>query len=355
MESVRLNQRLVQALGEVGVRASRPQLENLALLCQALAFSRDCHLASLALHLPIAGCRASRTQRLRRWLKNAHLDVPACYAPVRQELLRNGTGQEVCLVLDRTDIACDLSILLLGLAYHKRVLPLVWQVLRFGGTGVAQHLPLLQQVQPDLPAGHPVWLLADSEFRSLAVQAWCRTHAWHWQVGVSRELVIRDASGAPHALHQLGLQLGERRYLQGVYLSHDHPFGPVNLIADWAPRQSAPRYWTLDLPADARAWRYGRKRFWIEPTFRDWKGAGFDLEASLLRDPQRLDHLLLALALTQLWLLHIGEWLRRSGRATEFSPQPADYSLFRLGRDYLQRSQCCPAYIPVDFHIDGYA
>lgn len=35
--------------------ASKPQVQNLALLTQALVYSKDCHLANLALELPLAG------------------------------------------------------------------------------------------------------------------------------------------------------------------------------------------------------------------------------------------------------------------------------------------------------------
>ena len=57
-----------------------------------------------------------------------------------------------------------------------------------------------------------------------------------------------------------------------------------------------------------------------------------------------------------LWLVHIGEWLVSSGRRQEFgSAHPDDYSLFRLGRDYLQRSRTVHLAIPVGFALAGVA
>jgi hypothetical protein len=47
--------------------ASKPQVQNLALLTQALVFSEDCHLPNLALQLPISGQRDSLIQRLVRF------------------------------------------------------------------------------------------------------------------------------------------------------------------------------------------------------------------------------------------------------------------------------------------------
>jgi len=356
MDSVRLLNRIVQSLAALGLPVSRPELTNLALLCQALAFSPSCHLATLALALPTAGQRENRVQRLRRCLKNAHLAAPCCYAPLLRYLLGQCAGRELCLVMDRTDIQDRLSILMLGVCYRKHVLPLTWQVLRFGGTGAAEQLPLLQRVAPHLPAGVRVCFYADSEFRPLELQSWCRQQRWHWQIGVHRTLSFSFDQHAWQPLQNLGLQPGERRYLQGIWLRQTRAFGPVNVIADWPANEKAPAYWALDLPANAQAWRRGRKRFWIEPSFRHWKRYGFDLEASQLTEPARLEVLLLGIALAMLWLVHIGEWLVSSGRRQEFgSAHPDDYSLFRLGRDYLQRSRTVHLAIPVGFALAGVA
>jgi hypothetical protein len=352
MDSVRLTKRIVQCFHDVGLGGSQPQLYNLALLCQALALGRDCHLANLALALPLIERRTSLEQRLQRLLQNEHFSVARCYAPFGRQLLAHWAGVEVCLILDRTDIRDEISILLLGVAYHKRLLPLAWRVVRFGGTGVDDQLPLLEYVRPWVPPDRRVAFYADSEFRRLDVQRWCRQQGWHWQVGLHNDLLCQTATGARHTLQGLDLRPGQRRYLQNVRLGQQ-AFGPVNLIADWPTTQPGPHYWALDLPANPQAWRRGRKRFWIEPTFRDWKSYGFDLEASQLRKPTSLEHLLLGMALTTVWLIHIGEWLVHSGRRADFARRAGDYSLFRLGRDYLDRLRTVPGPLPVGLSLAG--
>lgn len=354
MNSVRLHRQLVQSLAALGVGASRPQRTNLAGLCQALAFSANCHLATLALGLPFVGQRENLIQRLRRFLKTERLEPLACYGPLVRHLLAHWPDREVTLVMDRTDLENRLSILTLGAAYRKRLLPLAWEVSDFGGTSASRQIALLTWVQPYLPSQSQVRInfYADTEFRGVDVQAYCRSQAWHWQVGLKSDLHFHTGDGVWQALRTLGLQRGDRAYRQAVYLNQQRPFGPVNLVADWAPAQDAPRYWALDLPADAQAWRRGRKRYWIEPTFRDWKSYGFDLEKSKLADPDRLDVLLLGVALTTVWMIHVGDWLVRSGRRQELAPpDKADYSLFRLGRDYLQRARTLEQRIPVGFTV----
>lgn len=354
MNSVHLHQQLVQHLVALRLPLSRPQQTNLALWCQALAVSPNCHLTTLALGLPLPGQRENLIQRLRRDLKKERLQSDGCYQPLVRHLFAHWTGREVNLVMDRTDLEHRWSILTLGVAYRKRLVPLTWQILSFGGTGADDQITLLKRVQPDLPplSQVRVHFYGDSEFRAVSLQQTCQRYHWHWQVGLKSDLYFCDQSGAWQPLAALSLQPGQRRYLNQVYLTQQHCFGPVNLIADWSPNQDSPRYWALDLLADAQAWRRGRKRFWIEPTFRDWKSYGFDLEQSQIDDPHRLQVLLLGIAWTTVWMLHIGDWLTRHGHAKLLAPAHRnDYSLFRLGRDYVQRALTMGWTIPVGFTL----
>lgn len=50
-------------------------------------------------------------------------------------------------LMDPTDIQADVSVLLVGVGYHKRLLPLAWQVLRFGATGADSQMALLELVR----------------------------------------------------------------------------------------------------------------------------------------------------------------------------------------------------------------
>lgn len=84
--------------------ASKPQVQNLALLTQALVFSEDCHLPNLALQLPIDGQRDHLVRRLMRFLSNCHLTRHTHYLPLVRCLFANWPDREVNLVMDRTDI-----------------------------------------------------------------------------------------------------------------------------------------------------------------------------------------------------------------------------------------------------------
>ena len=353
MLSLQLHRQLVQQFDQLGLKASATQRQNLALVCQALAFSPNCHLAALALDLPLTGKRENVIQRLRRTLKDEQLTPARCYEPLPPQLLAQWSNQELALVMDRTDIENRWSVLTVGLAYRKRLVPLAWEVQPFGGTSGDDPCALLQRIQPALAAAAVrVCFLADSEFRAVPLQRYCQQQGWHWQVGLKSDVLFCSALGEWQALRTLNLQRGERRYRNGIYLTREHQFGPLNLLADWSPQQEQPRYWALDLPADRHAWRRGRKRYWIEPTFRDWKSYGFDLERSQINESHSLDVLLLGIALTTVWLIHVGDELIRSGRASELEPDAqTDYSVFRLGRDYLHRCRTLQRPVPIGFTL----
>lgn len=328
--------------------ASKPQVRNLALLAQALVFSPDCHVSNLALELPIEGQRDSLIQRLDRFLANRRLSRRVHYLPLVSQLLSCWPDRDVNLILDRTDLGQDRSILLLAVAFGHRAIPLTWRVLPFGGSSAQVQLTLLQDIQPLLPKAKRIMLLGDTEFRAVEVQGYCRRQGWGWQLGVKSDTLYHLGDGHWQALAKIPINPGQRRYLHEVTLTQTAAFGPVHLLIDWTYQTETPRYLVCHQPTTRYTWRWGRKRFWIEPLFRDWKSYGFDLEASQLDDDQRLDHLLIGMAVATLWLLHLGHWVIVSGRRSWLQANHRhDYSLFRLGRDYARRSQLWGWELPI--------
>jgi hypothetical protein len=254
--------------------------------------------------------------------------------------------------MDRTDIRQEKSILMLALAFKHRALPLIWKVLPFGGTGEDLQLTLLQTVAPYLPPVNQkrIRFFGDSEFRAVALQRYCRQNEWGWQVGVKSDTLFHSGDEQWRALGTIPIQQGERVHRHDLTLTRRHSFQSVHLTVDWKHQQDYPRYVICDRPTNGRTWRVGRKRFWIEPFFRDYKSYGFDLESSKVTDDERLRRLLLSMAVASLWLLHLGHWVVQTDRRGWLvADHQNDYSLFRLGRDYAVRSPIENWELPVFF------
>jgi hypothetical protein len=78
----------------------------------------------------------------------------------------------------------------------------------------------------------------------------------------------------------------------------------------------------------------------IEESFRDDKSGGFDLEHTRLQDPQRLERLLLAVAIATLWCHELGEQaLQDHSVQAELDPggKRRELSIFQLGLRFLRR------------------
>lgn len=345
-----LYRRLTKELQRRLVGGRQAQIKNQALLTQALVFSDNCHLTNLALQLPIAADRANLIQRLRRFLDNCRVNQGRYYQPLVRQMLASWPDREINLVMDRTDIRQEKSILLLAVAFKHRAIPLSWRVLPFGGTGEKLQVTLLKEFQPYLPEGKRVMFYGDSEFRAVRLQDYCRHQGWGWQVGVKSDTLFHQGDDHWQPLRNLSIKPGQRRYLHNLTLTQTQAFGPVSLMLDWTHQGDSPRYVSCHRPSNSYCWRQGRKRFWIEPTFRDWKSYGFDLECSQITADHRLNGLLLGMATATLWLLHLGHWLTLTRRHTWLmADHQRDYSLFRLGRDYARRSQIQDWDLPICF------
>ncbi len=87
----------------------------------------------------------------------------------------------------------------------------------------------------------------------------------------------------------------------------------------------------------------------IEESFRDEKSGSFNLEATKLTDPERLNHLLLAIAVAVLWIYDIGEDVLRAGERQEIDPAyKRQLSVFQIGWRKLRRwSTCQSSTLPV--------
>ena len=108
---------------------------------------------------------------------------------------------------------------------------------------------------------------------------------------------------------------------------------------DTAQRVSSATPPALDLTPAQIAGIYAR-RMQIEQSFRDDKSGGFDLEHTRLQHAQRIDHLLLALALATLWCHELGEFVLKQGEQARCLVDPAHertLSLFQLGLRWLKR------------------
>jgi len=63
---------------------------------------------------------------LRRWVKHDQIDGDLIYLPFAQEILDVLSNQELILVMDGSQVGRGCMVLMVGVVYKKRTLPIAW-------------------------------------------------------------------------------------------------------------------------------------------------------------------------------------------------------------------------------------
>ena len=152
---------------------------------------------------------------------------------------------------------------------------------------------------------------------SPALIAWCRDHGWGWRLRCKQDLRVFDHNGGETTLAECFAR-GEHR-LEDVALTGKRARTHGAMVH--ADGRAEPWIIALsDRPTPGRARDYGL-RWGIEAMFSDFKTRGFNLEASPIERTDRLDRLVLVLALALYWAVSTGMGDANENRApAEKSP-----------------------------------
>ena len=316
------------------------QLRNMSLLILGLHMSSSIHLSKIVRKWPLEGKEVSLVNRLRRFLKNPSIEVRNWYEPILLHLLKSFAGQELKLIIDCTKIGFNYRVMMVGLAYKKRSLPLVWSIHRGsrGHTTSQAQIALFRYLRPYLPKTSSVWVMGDCGFEAVDFLNFLRQEGWHFVIRQQGKIMVRWPNQDWIRLADLALKPGQTRYVGWVRLTKKHDAGWFWLILHWEIEEDEPWFLVSDCAGKKTLIRYYKKRMSIEEMFGDFKGHGFDLEATHLNDPDRLDRLLLAVCITFVWFITLGAWVVKRGyRHFVDHNTRRDKSYFRIGWDWLER------------------
>jgi hypothetical protein len=253
-------------------------------------------------------------------------------------------GGEVRLIVDGTKVGFKHRLLMVGLAYRKRAIPIAWSWVRSekGHSSSYKQRALLDYVRRLMPDGATrVSVVGDSEFGAVKVIEQLEEWGFYYVLRQkSSHLVCSKWQPQQHQWRTLGELIerrGERVWLEGALLSRLHAH-QTNLLLYWERGEKEPWLLASNLPTSREALRAYKRRMWIEEMFADFKGHGFDLESTQLRHFARLSRLTLAVAMLYVWLVeHGAQVIKRGQRCMVDRSDRRDYSVFRLGCNMLDR------------------
>lgn len=292
------------------------RLVNLAAVALGILRSKSLQVGQIITALPLAGTRDSLKKRVQRFLKNEDVSIDIYYQPLAQRILRRLVvgGARVHLTLDRTEWGA-FNILYVCVGWRGRALPLLWCMLGPGASSFVEQKELLAVVAQWLPRRADVLLLGDREFGTGVLAQWALRQGWGVCLRLRAHEYVRRAGATQFERLPLVLP-GERRFWSHVAFTQKHGVSGLNLAMYWAPAAAEPWYLiTTELTCKLACASY-QKRFRIEEMFKDFKnnGRGFGLQLTGVRHADRLERLLLALALVYTWLLLWGAYVIASGQ-----------------------------------------
>src|SRR5690348_7592769 len=268
---------------------------------------RSANLMDLAAGLPLEADRTDmRYQWITRLLGNPLVLSDEIMEPFARDVLEQAVAgsKPVVLIMDQSKLSDRHQVLMLALRYGERALPLAWRVeTTQGAIGFDTQKALLEAVAPWIPAGATVRLLGDRFYGTADLIGWCQERAWDYRLRLKGNLVVFDGTGKTTT----GKCAKDRvYYLENVELTGRRARTHIGIIHD--PGHAEP--WIIAMseqPGYLRTLEYSQ-RWGIEPMFSDFKSRGFGIENTQLRYVDRLDRLILVMALALYVAVSTGQW-----------------------------------------------
>ena len=291
-------------------------------------------------------------KRVDRFVGNPRIEPSTAMQPVIQWLAQ--PRERLLVSLDWVDIR-NLHCLVLAAHLRGRALPLLWAVYRWEQLHKSQNnieYGLLRLLRTIVPESTKVVLLGDRGFGRTEMARTCQQLRFGYILRISPDVYIRhpDFEGK---LLDLPVRRGQCRMLRHAAYRKERPVTQTVAIL-WQSDQDQPWFLSTNLPRlqARRLSRIYSHRMTIEEYFRDMKSKrnGFALRLSLVKSPQRLERLLLVLALAYWLLTAIGRHASAHYRpscwcSTNRLGQCSSFSIgrFMLGKIQLRPKTIMPA------------
>ena len=337
------------------------QVTNLALFSYGVVLAESSQQMAIARKVACGELAASAAKRLRRFIANEKWAGEQYFLEWSRAILTRLSSKRVFLLVDETKIKDRIAVMMVGLAYEKRCIPLVWRCYKANSR---EHYPpegqvkmiagLLSLVQRAMPGGIEAVVVADRGIGTspkLCKQVNKRGLTYLFRItrqtkiiNEAGELTIYDQAKPGQSWSSSGKVFKKRGRI------------PAHVRAIWDKGCVEP--WLLVTNDRNLSGREYGKRNWQEQTFRDLKSGGLNWPRSYLRCPQKMSSFLAILALAYAWMLSFGSQAVEQGRARPLVKDKTgkwrrQWSLFKEGLQYFTlyaaRIGVCP---PLQFLAD---
>jgi hypothetical protein len=308
-----------------------------ALVAGALSIQR---VSLSAIGRQMAGRAKHQIKRCWRFTTNPRVETADAMRGIVQQLLRQAP-KALVVAIDWVDIR-GFQTLMAAAVLKGRAVPICWASTtnhEYEGhrSRNAFEESLLLVLRTMIPDSVKVIILGDRGFGRCALAAFCRQHHFDYLIRIGPKVKVK-CKGFAGKLLDYPVNKGIATVLKDVAYRSD---GAVtqNIVVLWKRHLPLPRdeCWFLMTSLKGTAAKlcslYGR-RMTIEQLFRDLKSKrnGWSLRDTQLTTPQRLDRLLLILAIAYLLLCGLGLIAQATSRPSDWSSgSKTALSCFQIG------------------------
>jgi hypothetical protein len=314
------------------------QRQGLALFSLGVIWAERSSLTKIAEKLAMFGKPDSLERRLQRWISNRRIEIAGCQRAWVRWVIGAFDHRRIVLLVDETKLGQHLSVMVVGVAYQRRCIPLVWQSYhrdcRHNGQ-VKLIKALLQLIDQAVDFEYPPLVQAD---RGIGTSpALCRVvhHlGWRYRFRVQNHTKVLTGKQRYVALERVVHKPGQQWSGYGVvFKQRGHIRAYVHVL--WTKGQAEP--WCLVTNDPLVVGNWYAVRVWQEEGFRDLKGGGWQWQHSRVWHPDHADRLILILALAYAWTLTHGTLVMASPELLRQVTRGARkrFSVFRCGLRFL--------------------
>jgi hypothetical protein len=307
METPLLYRQLEDQLRQWVEPKDQRHLQGFAEMLAAILQSGQACLGKWIPYLAHRKCSArAHLERMSYFLRNEQITAERFYLPLLRHVLSAFAGEAVRLTLDTSLLWNHWCLIEVCLVWGGRSLTLAQQVIEHRSATISfeQYHEVLECARRALPPGVQVTLLADRGFEHGALIRWLNRHHWNWSIRVKSDLLVTLANGQTQSVEALFPPPNQAYLFANVQVletiqAHLATANVPDAQDTWAVLSNQP-------PSLQTFARYGQRFGGIEPHFKDYKSAAFDLLETGLREAEMLTRLVMLLDAASLIALMLG-------------------------------------------------
>lgn len=280
---------------------------------------------------------SSKVKQYKRLLMNEKVEIESHYLPYIIPLLSQlSKSGELVFSIDGSTVGKGCMCLMFSVIYQGKAIPCVWRVYKAkkGHLSEEVHRKVLEDLSSLVPKACRVIVVGDGEFDGCDWQSDILELGWNYVLKTGKAKMIEEQDWDSFKLGDVCIIQGTEMFYEGIKFTNKKWL--TNLLIWHGKTNKQPLYLLTNLDFAPEIKRFYKKRFLIETFFRDQKSKGFHIHKSGLRDPQRLQRLLIATCLAYILSIMAATKACKSKFYSEIARTDGDFlSLFQLGYRFI--------------------